>query len=77
MSEQLIEAHDAAYQAARDCKVYAPLRSVDEGVALYHATRSGATSAARSHDWMVLYRQMKRLGLKSERYPHLFKEMAK
>lgn len=69
---QLIDAHDAAYDMARGCKVYAPKQGVDAGEALYHATRSGATSAARSDDWMRLYADMKARGLVSERHPHLF-----
>ena len=68
---QLIEAHDAAYDAARGCKVYAPKHGTDDGEALYHATRSGATSAARSDDWGRLRDQMKARGLLSERHPHL------
>lgn len=73
----LIAAHDAAYDIARGCKAYAPKQGVDAGEALYHATRSGATSAARSDDWMRLYAQMKQRGLVSMKHPHLFAARAK
>ncbi len=69
----LIAAHDAAYDMARGCRVYAPKQGTDESEALYHATKSGATSAARSDDWMRLYGDMKARGLKSDRHPHLFR----
>lgn len=72
----LVASHDAAYDAARGCKVYAPKHGVDEGEALYHATRSGATSAARSDDWMRLYSEMKARGLVSVKHPHLFPRAA-
>ena len=68
----LIAQHDAAYEAARGCKVYAPKHGTDEGEALSHATRSGATSAGRADDWMRLYAEMKARGLASSRFPHLF-----
>ena len=71
--QSLIDAHDKAYDMARSCKAYAPKQGTDEGEALYHATRSGATSAARADDWMRLYGQMKARGLVSERHPHLFR----
>ena len=70
---ELIDRHDVAYDMARGCKAYAPKHGTDEGEALYHATRSGATSAARSDDWMRLYAEMKSRGLVSVRHPHLFK----
>lgn len=69
---ELIASHDAAYDMARGCKAYAPKQGVDAGEALYHATRSGATSAARADDWMRLYAQMKARGLASVQHPHLF-----
>ena len=68
----LRDAHDAAYDLARGCPVYAPKHGTDDGVALYHATKSGATSAARADDWMRLYEEMKARGIVSERHPHLF-----
>ena len=68
----LIAAHDAAYDMARGCKVYAPKQGTDPGEALYHATKSGATSAARSDDWMRLFGEMKARGLVSANHPHLF-----
>jgi hypothetical protein len=73
----LIEDHDAAYDKARGCPVYAPGQSVDPSDALYHATRSGGTSAACSAEWIRLYSAMKTAGLKSARHPHLFKEPRK
>ena len=68
---KLIDAHDEAYDAARGCKTYAPKQKTDEGEALYHATRSGRTSAARADDWMRLYDEIKRRCLASKRHPHL------
>ena len=70
----LIERHDAAYDKARGCPVYAPKQSVDPSEALYHATRSGGTSGACSVEWMRLYSEMKTAGLKSNRHSHLFSE---
>ncbi len=69
----LIEDHDAAYELAKGCPVYAPKHGTDEGVALYHATRSGGTSARASDEWGRLFDKMNAQGLVSEKYPHLFK----
>ena len=73
----LIDRHDAAYDKARGCPVYAPKQGVDPSKALYHGTRSGSTSAACSYEWMRLYSEMKTEGLKSTRHPHLFPEARK
>lgn len=73
----LIDRHDAAYDKARGCHVYAPNQGVDPSDALYHATRSGSTSAACSAEWARMYSEMKALGLKSFRHPHLFPETCK
>ena len=73
----LIDRHDAAYDKARGCHVYAPKQGVDPSDALYHATRSGSTSAACSAEWVRLYSEMKAAGLKSSRHPHLFTETCK
>ncbi len=67
----LISAHDTAYDVARGCPVYAPKHGTEEGLALYHATRSGGTSAARADDWMRLFEEMKARGLRSVRHTHL------
>ena len=42
----------AAMKMAHGCPVYAPKQGTDEGEALFHATRSGATSAACGDRWM-------------------------
>jgi hypothetical protein len=70
---ELIAAHDAAYKRARGCPVYAPPQSVDAGIALRHATRSGTTSAACGDEWMRLHAQMMSRGLVSASNPHLFR----
>lgn len=70
--QDLIDHHDAAYDMARGCRTYAPRQGTDEGEALYNATKSGGTSAARSDDWMRLYTEMQQRGLVSVRHPHLF-----
>ncbi len=73
----LIEQHDNAYEKARGCPVYAPKHGTDEGVALFHATRSGTTSAAAADDWMRLYSEMKSRGLASAKFSFLFNEARK
>ena len=73
MSRDLIAQHDAAYAKAQGCPVYAPKQGTDAGLALYHATRSGGTSAAASDDWMRIYAKMLASGLVSTKYPHLFR----
>jgi hypothetical protein len=74
MSDQdIVARHDAAYDRAQGCRVYAPKQGTDEGEALYHATKSGATSAACGDEWMRAYSDMTRRGLISERHPHLFR----
>lgn len=73
----IIDRHDAAYDRARGCHVYAPKQGVDQSEALYHATRSGSTSAACSAEWVRLYSEMQAAGLKSSRHPHLFPETGK
>jgi hypothetical protein len=65
--QALIDRHDAAYELAQGCPVYT-------GPDTYHAVRSGARSAQCGAEWGRLYAEMKRLGLKSSRFPHLFKE---
>jgi hypothetical protein len=72
----LIAAHDAAYDKARGCPVYAPPHSVNRGEALYHATRAGLRSAACGDEWMRLYSELKMLGLRSLKHPQLFKDTA-
>lgn len=52
--EQLRLAEREARALAGGCPIYAPKQGVDEGEALYHATRSGATSAACGERWMAL-----------------------
>lgn len=69
----LIQRHDRAYELARGCPIYAPGHPAPAD-ATYHATRSGRTSAHCSNEWMMIYREMKTAGLKSDKYPHLFKE---
>lgn len=73
----LIDDHDNAYDKARGCRVYAPKQGVDQSEAVYHATRSGGTSAACGAEWGRLYDKMKALGLKSVRHAHLFPEEGK
>ena len=49
----------AAMNMAHGCPVYAPKQGTDEGAALFHATRSGATSAACGDRWMEARRAAK------------------
>jgi len=49
----------AAMIMAHGCPVYAPKQGTDEGEALFHATRSGATSAACGDRWMEARRAAK------------------
>ena len=48
---------------AHECRVYAPKKGTDPGEAQYHATRSGATSAACGERWMTARAKLTAAGL--------------